>query len=485
MISIPLSAIINGERVIGPDLSDEVWADLKLRHKKGLDVIMVCCGVRGHLRTSKNGLKHFYHGQKNDECGGEPESLDHLKLKYQIYQICKSEGWEAQPEYQSPSGDWRADVFAEKDDRKIVFEIQLSIIGLDDLKEREEKYRRDGIESYWILKDFLKIFPNDNSKSVAGSRRGVFIENYLNYGDFCLDREREFLIQHGIRTIGINVEDCCFYTADILAIDISEWVKSALKGEYKKSLKDFESNYKKKLELREMVTPELEKLSEFGSRRFEYDEEMKRIYAIFKSNKWDDYRSLQQHIRDMYSTFDTFKKAWGKIFSPKNGFVWKDYMELGREEPLLNIISENQITTIHDQMINLENDERKFLSVFNNVKEQIEKKDKIIQLFCTPKPDYQEPDYYRNKKLYRKQLVQNNKSEAEAHEKERITHKSEDVSSTQKNVAVFEFSRILPTLLIESQRGWKYQNPAGCTWEINKDDAIEFEKKGYGKIVQN
>jgi len=25
--------------------------------------------------------------------------------------------------------------------------------------------------------------------------------------------------------------------------------------------------------------------------------------------------------------------------------------------------------------------------------------------------------------------------------------------------------------------------PAGCTWEINKTDAIEFEMKGYGKIV--
>ena len=88
---MPLSAIINGDRVIGPDLNDEEWRDLKLRHKNGLEVIMVC-GAKGHLRISKKGLKHFYHAKNSETCGCEPESIDHLKLKNQIYQICKSEG---------------------------------------------------------------------------------------------------------------------------------------------------------------------------------------------------------------------------------------------------------------------------------------------------------------------------------------------------------------------------------------------------------
>ncbi len=185
---------------------------------------MACCGAKGHLRTSKIGLKHFYHANKSDECGGVPESLDHMKLKYLIYQICKSEGWEVQPEYQSPSGDWRADVFAMKDDRKIVFEIQLSIISLDELKQRESKYSRDGIESYWILKDFLKIFPHDNSKVLSTSNCGVVLDTYINEAEFFLWREQEFLVEHGIRTIGINIENCYLYTSDVLAIDISEWV---------------------------------------------------------------------------------------------------------------------------------------------------------------------------------------------------------------------------------------------------------------------
>ncbi len=160
--------------------------------------------------------------------------------------------------------------------------------------------------------------------------------------------------------------------------------------------------------------PELDKLSEINDRRFGYEEKIKKIYSIFKNNKWEDYRSLQQDIRDMYSTFDTFKKTYWKIFSPKNGFVWKDYMQLGREQPILNFISEIQITSIKDQIINVENEERKFLAIFNVVKEFVEKKDAerkndIIKLYSGCKTEYLEPNYYRNKKMYRNEPSINNK----------------------------------------------------------------------------
>jgi hypothetical protein len=480
VIGIPLSAIINGERVIGPDLSDEAWADLKLKHKKGLDVIMTC-GAKGHLRISPNGLKHFYHANKSENCGCEPESFEHLKLKNQVYQICKSEGWQVQLEYQSPSGDWRADVLAMKDERKIVFEIQLSIIDLNELKLRDSKYQRDGIESYWILKDFLKIFPYDDSKVVTSSNSGVFIDSYINESEFFLKREQLLFVEHGIRTIGIQLEDNYLYTADVLAIDMAEWVKSTLRREYEITLKDFENNYQKKQKLRDLAKPEMDKLLEFSSRRFEYDEEIKKIYAIFKNNKWEDRQSLQQDIRDMYSTYDTFKKAWGKIFSPKNGFVWKDLMDFGREEPIFNLISEIQITSIHNQIINLENEERKFLSIFKVVKEYVENNDKIIQMFCSNNIEHSDPNYYQNKKLDREQQYEDIRSTGKIIEKKPQEITKNPVSPKNKDL-LFNFNPVLPTLLIESQRGWKYQNPTGCTWEINEDDAIEFEKKGYGKI---
>lgn len=412
---------------------------------------MACCGAKGHLRISKTGLKHFYHANKSDECGGEPESLAHLKLKYLIYQICKSEGWWVQPEYQSPSGDWRADVLAMKDDRKIVFEIQLSIIDLDELKQRESKYRRDGIESYWIMKDFLKIFPYDNSKVVASSNSCFFIDTYINESEFCPQREQLLFVEHRIRSIGLNLENNYLYTADILAIDIADWVKSTLRGEYEGTLRNFEKNYQEKQKLKDIAKPEMEKLSDFGSKRFGYEDDIKKIYAFFKNNKWEDRPNLQQDIRDMYSAFDTFKKAWGKIFSPKNGFVWDKLIDFGQEEPILNLISENQMTSIHDQIKNLENDERKFLSILNCVKEQIEKKkaennNKIIKLY------------------------------------QGITN---DRTLPKNNKIMFEFSPNLPTQTIESQRKFKYDNCSGWTFEINIEDAVEFENKGYGKIIKN
>ena len=60
-IIVPLKAIVDGETIIGPDLSSEEWTKLNVRHRKGLPVRMGCCGAPGHLRISKKGTQHFYH----------------------------------------------------------------------------------------------------------------------------------------------------------------------------------------------------------------------------------------------------------------------------------------------------------------------------------------------------------------------------------------------------------------------------------------
>ena len=41
----------------------------------------------------------------------------------------------------------------------MVFEIRLSKISQEELQEREEKYARDGIESYWLLRNYLDLQP--------------------------------------------------------------------------------------------------------------------------------------------------------------------------------------------------------------------------------------------------------------------------------------------------------------------------------------
>ncbi len=84
---MPLKAIVDGETIIGPDLSKEEWTTLKSRHKKGLPVRMGCRGAPGHLRRSKKGTQHFYHAVDTG-CNYAQESREHLEIKYQIYRTC-------------------------------------------------------------------------------------------------------------------------------------------------------------------------------------------------------------------------------------------------------------------------------------------------------------------------------------------------------------------------------------------------------------
>jgi hypothetical protein len=147
---VPLKAIVDGEPIIGPDLSEEEWRNLAVRHRKGLPVTMACCGAPGHLRVSKKGMQHFYHAV-DAGCNYAEESLEHLVIKEQIYRACRAAGWETTVEFPAPDRSWIADVYAARDGRKIVFEIQISTISPDELEERDVKYRAEGIESYWIL----------------------------------------------------------------------------------------------------------------------------------------------------------------------------------------------------------------------------------------------------------------------------------------------------------------------------------------------
>jgi len=462
---IPLSAIINGERVIGPDLSDSEWSELKAQHRKGLTITMPCCGMSGHARMSKCGLKHFYHAQRSGECGGEPESLDHLRLKNQIYQICKAEGWDAQPEYQSPAGDWRADVYATRGERSVVFEVQLSKISQEELQERERKYARDGIESYWLLRNYLDIRPHYEMNEED--------EDYLNYldylnldeGEFSLTREKFYYVKKGIRTIGINSDNRTLCTTKNPSTELMEWVKCTLSGDYSHYLVEYKAQYQRDIKLRNSALPVLYELEDFEQKYDEYQLAPYELYAIFKNNTWDDCASLKEEIKLMYASFRRFENALTDIFSPKNGFTWKIDPGSGEKYKQFKLISENQISSIREQVRDLKEVEAKFSSIFNDLRCYLEKK---------PRKNLNVVRIIRKEALHNP----NNRKQ------EQGSHKPNDRKQEKEEKVDFEFLKVLPTVSPVSQRGWKYNNPYGCMWPINKDDAIEFEQKGYGKIVK-
>ncbi len=450
MTSIPLSAIISGERVIGPDLPDEEWNELKAQHRLGLAITMPCCGMSGHPRTSKCGLKHFYHARKSKECRGKPESLEHLRLKNQIYQICKSEGWKAQPEYQSPTGDWRADVYATRGNRCVVFEVQLSQIRQEELQERESKYARDGIESYWLLRNYLDLCPH--YKVWIGCEEPLHNLS-IDENDFSLSCERLYYVQKGIRTIGINSDNRTLCTTKNPSTELKEWVKYTLNGDYSQDLIEFKAQHQRHISLRASAMPVLKELEEFEQKYYEYRRRPDRLYAVFKKHTWADYASLKEEIKLMYTLFQRFKDTLWKIYSPRNGFIWRDCPYSEGKYRQLKLISEYQISSIREQVRALKGVEAEFSSIFTDLEKRLEKD------------------------------LRKNQTAARTVAKE-LLHTPNGGNQEQQDKVDFKFSNVLPTLTLISQRGTKYQNPWGCTWSIGKDDAIEFEQKGYGKIVK-
>ena len=447
MANIPLSAIINGERVIAPDLSDSEWSELKAQHGNGLAVTMPCCGMGGHLRTSKCGLKHFYHAHK---CDGGPESLDHLRLKNQIYQICRAEGWDAQPEYQSPTGDWRADVYATRGERSVVFEVQLSKISQEELQEREEKYARDRIESYWLLRNYL-----DHRPYYEAWEDGEISLNFQNIdeSDLHLTHERLYYVKKGIRAIGINSDNKMLCTTKNPSTGLEEWVLYVLNGEYSHYLSDFKAQYQRCVRLRDSVSPVLSELNELRYKYYSFRRGPDRLYAVFKNHAWADYTSLKEEIKLMYASFGRFKDALWNIHSPKNGFTWKNEPYSGEKYRQLTLFSENQITSIREQVRDLKEVEARFSSIFTDLERHLE----------------------RN--LRENWTVMHNIEK-------KMTHKPNDGKQEPQEEVEFEFLKVLPTPNLVSQHRRTYNNPCGCTWPINKDDAVEFEQKGYGKIVK-
>jgi hypothetical protein len=68
----------------------------------------------------------------------------------------------------------------------------------------------------------------------------------------------------------------------------------------------------------------------------------------------------------------------------------------------------------------------------------------------------------------------------------KISEKSKKDTMSDGQKAVFQFLQIIPleNYCLIASSGNKYQNPVGCKWSIVEADAVEFERKGYGKIVE-
>jgi competence protein CoiA len=348
---MPLKAIIDGETIIGPDLSDREWDELTLRHKNGLSVRMCCCGAPGHLRRSRRGLRHFYHAVATG-CNYEGESKEHIELKYLVYRVCQSEGWEAQVEFPSPDRTWISDVYAARDGRKIVFEIQLSAISLEELEERDTKYQNNGIESYWLLDNFLgrsQDFQSwyDEHLYMEDDRLDDTIP-YIDLSLFLTGTENHIFIGRGIRSVGLAAKKQNVFTTNNPEIPVAVWVREVLKGNYRNYLERTAAAYHEKHRLKTLAAPVLVRFREWYNTIIRHDTYRGKIapyYRVFKTDPMlHNDPALNKKVAEIYSEIDWITNEYQSCVSESAGlFYWKKIMGYQTQRPFFRLESEARI----------------------------------------------------------------------------------------------------------------------------------------------
>jgi hypothetical protein len=372
---VPLKAIVEGETIIGPDLSDEEWTTLKSRHKKGLTITMGCCGAPGHLRISKKGIQHFYHAVDTG-CNFAEESKEHLEIKYQVYRTCKSENWETFVEFPAQDRTWISDVYAIRDGRKVVFEMQISTISPNVLEERDRKYRNEGIESYWLLDNFL-----ERSKDFASWYR-----SHLNEGDdrrgetipdidnsiFETGPENHIFISKGIRSVGLNAKDQTLFTTNNEEIPLAVWVREVLKGNYQNYLKETAAAYHQKRRLKMLASPLLIHFREFYQKIIRDETYRKKVdscYRILKKDKnLQKKKYLQKKFDEIYSEIDWLEKEYHSCIAESYGlFWWKKIPGKDVTRPFFRLESESKIRKLQECIERFNQWELSFNGAFGNL----------------------------------------------------------------------------------------------------------------------
>ena len=377
---MPLKAIVDGDTIIGPDLSKEEWTQLKSRHKKGLTITMGCCGAPGHLRISKKGTQHFYHAVDTG-CKYEQESREHLEIKYQIYRTCKSEQWETYVEFPAPDRTWISDVYAIKDGRKIVFEIQISTISPNDLEERDKKYRNEGIESYWLLDNFLERSRDFESWYHShlyekDDRREETIP-YIDNSIFDTGPENHIFISKGIRSVGLNAKNQTLFTTNNPEIPLAVWVKEVLNENYQKYLEENSAAYHQKRQLKILAAPVLIQFREFYHNIIRYETYKKKVgyyYRIFKTDETlRKEKALQKKFDEIYFEIDWLGKEYRSFISESYGlFTWKKIPEYDTQRPFFRLESELKIKKLTECVLKFNQWEASFNNAFSNSEREFE-----------------------------------------------------------------------------------------------------------------
>lgn len=163
---MPLSGLVDGERVVSSLLTGDEWAALKEDVRAKRRAITMSCGWPGLAKTSKLGTAYFAHKPGGDGCSAG-ETAQHLLAKAIIVDAIIAAGWEAEPEARGDG--WIADVMATRDGVRVAFEVQWSNQALDEYNHRQQRYRDAGIASTaWFARHVDHLPAADKALPVFG-----------------------------------------------------------------------------------------------------------------------------------------------------------------------------------------------------------------------------------------------------------------------------------------------------------------------------
>lgn len=145
---MPLSARLGDARLESPFISTDAWTALKQHHPRPV----LSCGAAAVVKTSHLGTQFFahLHVPGGDEHKGE--SREHLRVKAAVMLAARDAGWDTSAEVPADDRSWVADVLAERDGRRVAFEVQLAGQTAEEYRFRQDRYARDGVECFWLVR---------------------------------------------------------------------------------------------------------------------------------------------------------------------------------------------------------------------------------------------------------------------------------------------------------------------------------------------
>ena len=337
---------------------------------------MGCCGAPGHLRISKKGIQHFYHavdtgmqlcrgiqGAPGDQIPGIPD----LQIR-KLGDVCRIPGQDRT---------WISDVYAIRDGRKVVFEIQISTISPNVLEERDRKYRNEGIESYWLLDNFLERDPGISNPGIIliSTKETIDVRKQSPISTIQYLKpvpENHIFISKGIRSVGLNAKDQTLFTTNNEEIPLAVWVREVLKGNYQNYLKETAAAYHQKRRLKNLASPLLIHFREFYQKIIRDETYRKKVdscYRILKKDKnLQKKKYLQKKFDEIYSEIDWLEKEYHSCIAESYGlFWWKKILGKDVTRPFFRLESESKIRKLQECIERFNQWELSFNGAFGNL----------------------------------------------------------------------------------------------------------------------